>query len=88
MLLSILSYADEAFLLQVHKLLLGSSSPVLHKVLYELDEESNPDRRLLLDPELNVTLAIFNGWSSIRLEVDGIPPIAMDALLDYMYNDT
>ena len=25
-----------------HRLVLGAASPVLHKILYELDEESNP----------------------------------------------
>ena len=60
---------------------------MLHKVLYELDEESNPDRRLLLDERLKVSLQLRKGYSADTLEMDGIPPIACEALLDYIYND-
>ncbi len=70
-----------------HRLVLGSASPVLHKVLYELDEESNPDRRLVLDPRLGVTLALVQCYDYVRLDIDGIPPIAVEALLDYVYRD-
>ena len=39
--------------------MLGSSSPVLYKLLFELDETvDNPERRLILDPSLGVTLTI------------------------------
>ena len=74
--------------LQAHKFVLGSSSPVLYKLLFELDETvDNPDRRLILDPSLGVTLSLAQGYDYVRVEMDGIPPIAAEALLDYMYND-
>jgi hypothetical protein len=72
----------------VHKFVLGASSPVLYKVLFDLDETENPDRRLLLDPRLEVNLSLVQCYDYVRLEMDGIPPIAAEALLDYMYNDT
>ena len=73
--------------IQAHKFPLAMSSPVLHKVLYELDEESNPDKRLKLDESLNVTLGLVQCFDYVRLDVDGIPPIAMEALLQYVYKD-
>ncbi|TRY61028.1 hypothetical protein TCAL_09131 [Tigriopus californicus] len=70
-----------------HKLLLGAASPVLYQVLYELDEVTNPDRRLVLEPRLQVTLALVQCYDYVRLDIDGIPPIAMEALLNYIYKD-
>ena len=68
--------------------MLGSSSPVLYKLLFELEESAdNPERRLILDPSLGVTLALSQGYDYVKVEMDGIPPIAAEALLDYMYND-
>jgi hypothetical protein len=67
--------------------LLGTASPVLHKLLFDLDETENPDRRLRLDPRLRVTLALTQCYDYVRVDVDGVPPIAMEALLDYIYKD-
>jgi len=72
------------------------SSPVLHKILFELDEEyedpdgggylPNPDRRLMLDPRLGgVHLALYQSYSYLRLDIEGVPPIVVETLLDYMY---
>jgi len=74
------------------------SSPVLHKILYEMEDEyecaesgqmlANPDRRLMLDEKLGlVHLSLTQSYSYLRLEVDGIPPVVMEALLRYMYLD-
>lgn len=68
-------------------MLLGAASPVLYHVLYELDEVNNPDRRLVLEPKLQVTLSLVQCYDYVRLDVDGVPPIAMEALLNYIYKD-
>ena len=71
-----------------HKLMLGSASPVFHKVLFELDESANPERRILLDKCFGgVTLTVVPCYDYVRLDMDGVPPIAAEALLDYIYND-
>ena len=67
--------------------MLATISPVLHKLLYELDEESNPDRRLILDPRLNVQLRLVQCSDYVRMDIDGIPPIAIEAIMDYAYRD-
>ena len=67
--------------------MLASSSPVLYHLFFELDEATNPDRRLLLDESLDVTLTLVPCYDYIRLDMDGIPPIAAAALLEYMYRD-
>ena len=57
---------DSKLPLQAHKFVLGSSSPVLYKLLFELEETAdNPDRRLILDPSLGVTLTL----SQVRLTI-------------------
>ena len=66
---------------------MASASPVLHYVLFEMDETTNPDKRLILDEKLNVTLQLVQCYDYVRLDMDGIPPIACESLLDYMYND-
>uniref|UniRef100_A0A0K2SVQ6 Uncharacterized protein n=1 Tax=Lepeophtheirus salmonis TaxID=72036 RepID=A0A0K2SVQ6_LEPSM len=71
-----------------HKFLLGSASPVLHHILYEMEFcESNKDIILNLNSKLNVTLTRTKTYDSERLELNGIPPIATEALLEYIYKD-
>eukprot|EP00096_Caligus_rogercresseyi_P013114 TRINITY_DN5778_c0_g1_i2.p1 TRINITY_DN5778_c0_g1~~TRINITY_DN5778_c0_g1_i2.p1 ORF type:complete len:433 (-),score=79.48 TRINITY_DN5778_c0_g1_i2:337-1548(-) len=71
-----------------HKFLLGSASPVLHHILYEMDfSESSKEIVLNLNPKLNVTLTRSKTYDSEKLEINGIPPIATEALLEYIYKD-
>ncbi|CAB4068084.1 NOP9 [Lepeophtheirus salmonis] len=71
-----------------HKFLLGSASPVLHHILYEMElSESSKEIVLNLNPKLNVTLTRTKTYDSERLELNGIPPIATEALLEYIYKD-
>ena len=55
--------------------------------MYELDETTNPDRRLLLDPKFKVKLNLTQCYSYVRVDMDGVPPIACEAMLDYIYKD-
>ena len=78
-------------MLQGHRFLLASASPVFHRLLYEFEdiESSNEgERKLVLDPSLQVTLTLAPSYSGHRLELDGIPPIAAEALLQYIYSDS
>ena len=45
------------------------------------------NRCLVLDERLGVTLTLAASYSGHRLEIDGIPPIAAEALLEYIYKD-
>ena len=50
------------------------------------------ERHLILDPDLEVTLTLVPsdvwGTTTYRLELEGIPPIAAEALLEYIYKDS
>ena len=77
-----------------HKFLLGTASPVLHKILFDWqpDEdtdqsESNGQRRLVLEADLEVTLTLVPCYDYQRLELDGVPPIAAEAMLEFIYKD-
>ena len=64
---------------------------MFHRLLYEFDDVesgSNGERKLVLDPSLQVTLTLTPSYSGHRLELDGIPPIAAEALLQYIYSDS
>ena len=67
----------------------------------ETEEEENynseknsksKERHLILDPDLEVTLTLVPsycwGTTNYRLELEGIPPIAAEALLEYIYKDS
>jgi len=72
-----------------HKFLLGTASPVFHKILYDWNEsEDNGQKKLILHDNLEVSLTLVPCFDYQRLEVDGIPPIAVEALLEYVYKDT
>ena len=76
------------FISQGHKFLLGTASPVLSKLLYEWDgDEDKSERRLTLDPRLAVTITLSKSYFSDKIEWEGIPPIAAEALLEYIYKD-
>ena len=71
-----------------HKFLLGSASPVFHKILYGWEAADDDEKRqLVLDESVQVVLTLTNGYSCQRLEIDGVPPIAVEALLEYIYKD-
>ena len=57
----------------------------------EKNSESK-ERHLILDPDLEVTLTLVPsycwGTTNYRLELEGIPPIAAEALLEYIYKDS
>lgn len=55
---------------QAHKVILGSASPVLYHLLYELDPETNPDKRLFLDKRINVTLTLVPCYEYVRCVSD------------------
>ena len=72
-----------------HRFLLGTASPVLHKILYDWDPEAEDNRRhLTLDADFQVTLTLVPCLEYHRLELDGVPPIAAEALLEYIYKDS
>ena len=52
-----------------------------------LDCDAKENRCLVLDERLGVTLTLSATYSGHRLEIDGIPPIAAEALLEYIYKD-
>ncbi len=73
-----------------HKFLLATASPVFHKLLYDYEEEegsSQTEKALVLDQNFQVTLKLVQCYDYQRLELDGIPPIAAEALLEYIYKD-
>ena len=77
---------------------MGTASPIFHKILYDWEEEEenysneettvSKNRFLILDPELEVTLTLVPCFDYHRLELEGIPPIAAEALLEYIYKDS
>ena len=80
------------FLLILFRFLLGTASPVLYKILYSWDEEesnesNNGKRQLILCSNLEVSLTLVPCFEYHRLELEGIPPIAVEALLEYIYKD-
>jgi len=80
-----------------HKFLLATASPVLNRFLFEWEDDfsnleskdcdAKENRCLVLDERLGVTLTLSASYSGHRLEIDGIPPIAAEALLEYIYKD-
>jgi hypothetical protein len=84
-------YGDTVKDFNAHKFLLGSASPVFHKLLYQWDEELETDdgeRHLILDPAFEINLKLIPGYAYQRLELEGVPPIAAEALLEYIYKDS
>lgn len=73
-----------------HKFLLASASPVMYRLLYDWQEEDTEtgERRLVLDPHFEVSLILMPCTEYRRLEIEGVPPIAAEALLEYVYKDT
>ena len=72
-----------------HRFLLGTASPVFHKILYDWDpEDGNGQRHLTLDAGFEVTLSLAACTEYHRLELEGVPPIAAEALLEYIYKDS
>ena len=71
-----------------HRFLLGTASPVLHKILFDWgDPDDELDRLLVLDDHFCVTLRLVKCYDYHRLELEGVPPIAAEALLEYIYKD-
>ena len=78
---------------------MGTASPVLNKILYEWDEEevgtanapnsttTTNERRLVLDPRLEVTITLAKSYFNDKMEWEGIPPVAAEAVLEYIYMD-
>ena len=54
---------------------------------FNLDSSAKDNRCLVLDERLGVTLTLSATYSGQQLEIDGIPPIAAEALLEYIYKD-
>lgn len=72
-----------------HKFLLATASPVFHKILYDWTEaEDEKERQLRLDSDLEVTLTLVQCYDYQKLELEGVPPIAAEALLEYIYKDS
>ena len=82
-----------------HRFLLGTASPIFHKILYDWQEEeeehdetkensTSKQRHLILDSEFEVTLTLVPCYDYHRLELEGVPPIAAEALLEYIYKDS
>ena len=49
--------------------------------------QSGAERRMSLDPRLEVTVTLSKSYFSDKIEWEGIPPIAAEALLEYIYKD-
>lgn len=65
-----------------HRLVLGAASPVFHQLFYPVED----------GPAIPACLSLSQSNSSstgglVKLEVEGIPPIAVEALLEYCYKD-
>jgi len=61
-----------------HKLVLCAASPVFHQLFYPADG----------GPDIPTCLSLSQGnGSTMKMEIDGIPPIAVEALLEYCYKD-
>jgi len=62
-----------------HKLVLCTASPVFHQLFFP--SEGGPEIPRCL------TLSKAGGATPARLEIQGVPPVAVEALLDYCYKD-
>lgn len=60
-----------------HKFILSAASPIFHQLFYPQED----------GPNVPSCLKLCQGQEQQKLEVDGIPPIAMEALLEYLYKD-
>ena len=76
--------------------MLATASPVLNKIINEWEEDQNPEetsenesceRRMCLDPLLEVTVTLSKSYFTDKIEWEGIPPIAAEAVLEYIYKD-
>ena len=65
--------------MQGHKLVLSTASPVFHQLFYPAEG----------GPEVPDCLALSRGQAGAvsRLEITGIPPVAVESLLEYSYKD-
>jgi len=63
-----------------HKLVLCTASPVFHQLFYP--KETGPE----IPKCLQLTKAPMGGGTS-KLEIEGVPPIAVENLLEYCYKD-
>ena len=70
-----------------HRFLLATASPVFHKILYDWEDDEDSERFLVLNEDLQVSLKLVKCYDYHRLELDGVPPIAAEALLEYVYKD-
>ena len=66
---------------------IGNSIDKINLQIYILELDAKENRCLVLDERLGVTLTLSSSYSGHRLEIDGIPPIAAEALLEYIYKD-
>ena len=76
--------------------MLATASPVLNKIINEWEEDEKLDetceidqceRRMCLDPLLEVTVTLSKSFFTDKIEWEGIPPIAAEAVLEYIYKD-
>ena len=76
--------------------MLATASPVLNKIINEWEEDEKPEetiendqceRRMCLDPLLEVTVTLSKSYYTDKIEWEGIPPIAAEAVLEYIYKD-
>ena len=56
---------------------MSAASPVFHQLFYPSEG----------GPEIPGCVKLTQGLEVQKLEVDGVPPIAMESLLEYMYKD-
>ena len=95
-------YGDTVRDFNAHRFLLGTASPVFHKILYSWEDDDNDknitetntnsghhqqQRKLLLSSHLEVSIILVPCFDYHRLEIEGIPPIAVESLLEYIYED-
>ena len=79
--------------------MLATASPVLNKIINEWeddgeeekagqeDSQASRERRMCLDPLLEVTVTLSKSYFTDKIEWEGIPPIAAEAVLEYIYKD-
>ncbi|XP_023321575.1 uncharacterized protein LOC111696254 [Eurytemora carolleeae] len=65
-----------------HRLVLCAASPVFHQLFYPV--EGGPDIPPCLSLSQNNS---NNSNNSVKVEIEGIPPIAVEAMLEYCYKD-
>ena len=53
----------------------------------ETSENDQCERRMCLDPLLDVTVTLSKSYFTDKIEWEGIPPIAAEAVLEYIYKD-